>query len=97
MQINRAALTAWRLKAGFSMRELARQVGTSASYISNIEHGHRSPSEAMTTRLADALGIVPADLYPTSCPLCGGDAPSAALHRLHKAAHRAPKASRAVR
>lgn len=71
MQISTAALTGWRLKAGFSMRELARRAGTSPSYISNLERGQRSPSEAMTLRLAAALNIAPADLYFGPCPLCG--------------------------
>lgn len=39
-----------------SMRELARRCGISAPYLSDIEHGNRSPSMAVMENIAAALG-----------------------------------------
>lgn len=73
MQINQAALKAIRAKRELSMRELAALVDTSPSYISNLETGHRNPSEATVKRLAKALRVRPATLTGPICPACGQD------------------------
>ena len=47
-----------RLKAGIGLRELARRVGTSAGYISDVELDNvPPPSEQVIVRIAGALGI----------------------------------------
>ena len=36
-----------RLRAGLTLREMARRVGVSASHQSDIEHGRRMPSDGV--------------------------------------------------
>jgi|SRR3984893_1010613 transcriptional regulator with XRE-family HTH domain len=45
-----------RLAKGLGVRELARALGLSASYISDIEHDRRTPSEIVLRALAHVLG-----------------------------------------
>lgn len=51
-----------RLRTGMSLRELAREVGISDSYLSLIETGHRPLTPHVRARLVDVLGDV--DLPP---------------------------------
>lgn len=44
-----------RLKAGLTLRGLARQVGVSAAYLSDIEYDHRRPSDALLRKIANEL------------------------------------------
>lgn len=44
-----------RLKAGLTLRGLARQVGVSAAYLSDIEYDHRRPSDALLRKVATEL------------------------------------------
>lgn len=47
---------------GLSLRELAHQADTSHQNIHEIEKGARNPSLTTIYRLAEALGVRPADL-----------------------------------
>jgi len=52
-----------RERAGLSLRELARLLGTSHSYLSRLEAGEQSnPSTDFLTRLAEVLDIDSGDL-----------------------------------
>ena len=46
-----------RKKKGMTLREFARQVGVSASFVSDIELGRRSPSDSMSKRFAEKLKL----------------------------------------
>ncbi len=50
---------AWELlnRLNMSQNELARLVGTSSSYLSQLMSGTRCPSAAFRKRLMDALGV----------------------------------------
>lgn len=52
-----ARLRAARLAAKLSLRELSRQVGISASMLSQIENGHAQPSVATLYSLVSALSV----------------------------------------
>lgn len=52
----------FREHRGMSQGDLARAVGTSSDYISRIETGVRHPGRALTKRIAEALGVDPADI-----------------------------------
>jgi transcriptional regulator with XRE-family HTH domain len=56
------AIRIQRRRANVSQRELAEEIGTQQSYISEIETGKRLMSLATLGRLADALGIRPSEL-----------------------------------
>ena len=49
----------WALlnRLNMSQNELARRVGTSSSYLSQLMSGMRCPSAAFRKRLMDALGV----------------------------------------
>jgi transcriptional regulator with XRE-family HTH domain len=49
--------------AALPMRQLAKSVGISNPYLSQIERGLRAPSEAVVEALAAALGLSAEDLY----------------------------------
>ena len=57
-------LTHLREGQGLSRAELARRVGTSTSQISAVESGERSPTLDSLERLARALKVPLADLFP---------------------------------
>lgn len=44
-----------RLKAGYTLRGLAVDVGVSAAHMSDIEHNRRRPSEKLLRKIADKL------------------------------------------
>ena len=50
-------LAAARLKAGLTQTQVAEKVGIRQNMLSDYEHGRRSLSRAMATRLSKALGI----------------------------------------
>lgn len=58
----RVRLKEWRLKAALTQDQLAERVGSTKANISRIERGLQFPQPPMIRRLADALGIDPADL-----------------------------------
>ena len=51
-----------RDKADLSLRELAKQVGISSPFLSDIELGRRFPSEEILAKLASALNVPSEDL-----------------------------------
>lgn len=55
-------LRAFREKQDLSLRELARKVGISAPFLSDIERGNRLPSDRVLRELARALGIPEGEL-----------------------------------
>lgn len=46
-----------RLDLGLTLRDVASRIGMSHSYINDIEHGAKSPSEMSLMRLAKALNL----------------------------------------
>jgi transcriptional regulator with XRE-family HTH domain len=57
-------IKAAREARGLSLSALARQVGVTPSYLSEVEHGAKRPSLAVLRRLAAVLNLDPADLLP---------------------------------
>ena len=53
----------WELmnRLNMSQNELARLVGTSSSYLSQLMSGHRCPSADFRKKLMDALGVTDFD------------------------------------
>ena len=51
-----------RDKADLSMRELAKRIGVTPPFLSDIELGRRFPSEEILAKLAGALGVSLEDL-----------------------------------
>src|SRR5229473_7842445 len=60
-----------RDKADLSLRELAKKIGVSAPFLSDIELGRRFPSEEILAKLAGALEVSPEELkqYDTRAPI----------------------------
>ncbi len=58
-----ARLREGRERAGISLRGLARDVGVSPSLVSQIEHGHVTPSVGTLYAIANALGLLVDDLF----------------------------------
>ena len=54
-----------------SLRELAKKIGISAAFLSDIELGRRYPSDKILLRIAEELGISKEDLrsYDTRPPI----------------------------
>lgn len=46
-----------RERKGLGVREAARLIGVSHSYVIGLEHSERCPSSTMAGRLADTLGL----------------------------------------
>lgn len=60
--LNTNLLVKRRYELGLRQQDLAEVAGTSPSHLSNIEAGKSQPGPQLLTRLADALGVSPADL-----------------------------------
>ena len=67
-----------REAAGFSLRELAARSGISASMISEVERGAKSPTVSTVVRLAHALGVSAGTLID------GGPAPASRIRVLRR-------------
>lgn len=52
-----------RLALGLSQEKLALDCGLDRTYISSVERGRRNVSLINIHKLADALGVSPADLF----------------------------------
>jgi transcriptional regulator with XRE-family HTH domain len=46
-----------RVQAGHSLRAFARELGLSPSYVNDIEHDRRVPSENVLRQISDMLGL----------------------------------------
>jgi len=57
-----------RKRSGTTLGALGEQVGRSASYLSQLENGHREPRLSTVNQLAAALGCRPADLLSPAAP-----------------------------
>jgi DNA-binding XRE family transcriptional regulator len=55
-------LAYYRLRNGWSQKELASRVGTSQSYIARLEAGEIDPQVSTLNRLADALQVAPSEI-----------------------------------
>ena len=51
-----------RHKAGLTQKQLALEAKIDLTCAGGIERGRRNPSSQVLTRIADALGVEPADL-----------------------------------
>jgi transcriptional regulator with XRE-family HTH domain len=63
-----ARLRELRRSRGFSQAELARRAVVTPSYVARLEAGGAAPGIDLVDRLAQALGVTPADLLPTQTP-----------------------------
>jgi len=54
-----------RLEAGLSQSEIARRIGSTPSYICDLERGRKYPTLGTLAVLAEALGVAPAALVST--------------------------------
>ena len=69
-----SAITEFRKNAGFSQRQLAKNVGITPSYLCQVELGRRHPSSMLLKRISSALNIPPEVLFweamdvPTDLP-----------------------------
>lgn len=57
------AMQRLRSERGLSLRTFAARAGFSPSFVSQVEHGHASPSIASLERLARALGLGLTDFF----------------------------------
>ena len=57
-----------RRRAGLTLEALGARVGSSASYLSQLENGHREPRLSTVNQLAQALGCKPAELLSAAAP-----------------------------
>jgi transcriptional regulator with XRE-family HTH domain len=57
-----------RKRASLTLDALGESVGRSASYLSQLENGHREPRLSTVSELAAALGCGPADLLSSAAP-----------------------------
>ena len=60
-----------RTAQGLSLREFARRVGVSGSYISQLEGNECRPSFSVLKRIAEELGTAVSVLTETICPGVG--------------------------
>ena len=51
-----------RLKAGLTQEQVALEAKIDLTYMGGIERGRRNPSVAVLARIAEALGVEPAEL-----------------------------------
>ena len=59
-----ARVRALREQAGVSQEALAAKAGIHRTYMGGVERGERNPCLKNILRLADALGVSPADFFP---------------------------------
>lgn len=63
MMFSGAKLRFYRYRSGRTQDELARAVGVTSAYLSNVEHGKRVPSPSLMEELARALSVKVEDLW----------------------------------
>ncbi|MBX9677540.1 MAG: helix-turn-helix transcriptional regulator [Gemmataceae bacterium] len=54
-----------RLSRGMTQAELAHSAQVSEAYVGRLERGEAAPGIELVLRMAESLGVVPADLLPT--------------------------------
>lgn len=64
--VNGTTIREMRKLLGIHGQDLARRAGISATYLSEIEKGHKQPSNPVLHKIAGALGVDVASLF---CPL----------------------------
>jgi transcriptional regulator with XRE-family HTH domain len=64
-----------RLRSGLSLREVARQLGVSPSFVSQLENGKSQPSVATLYSLAQLLEVSIDELFSVDGPQVDGAAP----------------------
>ena len=52
-----------RTEKGISQSDIAKTLGVSRGFVSNIENGKRNPTLATITRLAQAVGVPTEELF----------------------------------
>jgi transcriptional regulator with XRE-family HTH domain len=62
----RAKLQALRIDRGHTLTTLAAAADITLGYMSLIESGHRNPRPPVVKRIADVLGVTPAELLITA-------------------------------
>ncbi len=62
LEVDTEKLRRLRRQAALSQQELAERAGTTQETISRLERGHHSARGRTLRRLAEALGVEPADL-----------------------------------
>lgn len=55
-----------RIAKGITLRGLARAIGVSAPFLSDVEHGRRRPTEDRLDAMANVLGCKPSELEDLS-------------------------------
>jgi transcriptional regulator with XRE-family HTH domain len=55
-------LREWRILRILTQKELAQKAGVAEVTVAAIERGHQLPSPRTSRRLAEALGVEPADI-----------------------------------
>ncbi len=58
----------FRRRAGLTLEGLGAMTGRPASYLSQVENGHREPRLSTVSQLANAIGCTPADLLAPKAP-----------------------------
>jgi transcriptional regulator with XRE-family HTH domain len=58
-QIDPELVADFMLRAGVTKAELARRMGTSQGYVTDILNGRRQPREDKVRAMADALNVLP--------------------------------------
>jgi|ERR1700743_1565445 len=83
-----------RVARNISQQDIALEAAMSLSYLSNIELGKANPSITVIGKIAEAIGVEPADLLK---PISAKEVPAENLKRgrnLHHQGRRGPKARR---
>jgi len=62
------SVKAWRKRLGMSQEQLAERADLHRTYVSDVERGARNLSLESITRMAYALNITVAELFPTEQP-----------------------------
>lgn len=75
-RLDRQELTRERERAGYTKSQFARAVGVSPGYVTDMEHGRRTPSPPVLHRMAAALDVDPAALLAEGPPPAAPAAPS---------------------
>jgi CheY-like chemotaxis protein/DNA-binding XRE family transcriptional regulator len=63
------SVKSWRKKLGISQEKLAERADLHRTYVSDVERGARNLSLESITRMAAALNISVADLFPADAPM----------------------------